>query len=473
MSKNLPSAAAGAICIAMLFALAAARAEDAAASAAAGITATGSSDPETRAATRAAARARLTRLTGERRYDEATAAAQQVLRLTRQDFGPEAPEVIDPLIALADAQWRGGQIKPAEQNLLAGMALINRHAGPLAPDLIEPLTTLGRLQLQAERYDEAVQTFEQALRLNHVNLGFTNFDQLPIMDDLAESYLSLDNVDEATFLQTSKLEIQQRRLGIDNPETAPAYHKLARWYRRVMMYEESILMYQRADRVIREALGDASPERADGLQGLALVFEESGNPSMATSTLRKALRLVAAAPEDDPLRRASVLVALGDSLIRNGSYREADAQYIAAWNALPDDEAGAAQRARYFSGPVRLAGNEFPRYARGARRSPPDRIATGTALVGYAVDTRGRVTDARVIESDPPGLMDRNYLSIYRISVFRPHYVDGVARNSDEQLVHHEFRYATADRRDATADTGKDTRGKDTGKLSYPDDVPR
>lgn len=483
MRKNLPAVAV--ICVAMLYATVTAQAEDttgslAAESAAAGTDTTGidatgvdtasGNNRQARAAMRAAARARLARLTGERRYDEATAAAQQVLRLTRQDFGREAPDVIDPLLALADVQWRDGQTKPAEQNLLAGIALIRRHAGPLSADLIEPLTILGRLHLQTGRYDEAAETFDRALRLNHVNLGFTNSDQLPIMDGLTESYVSLDNIEEATFFQTAQLEIQQRRLGIDNPETAPAYHKLARWYRRVMMYEDSVLMYQRADRLIRETLGDASPARIDGLKGLALVYEEAGNPSMATSTLRKALRLVEAVSEPDPLQRAAVLVALGDSLIRAGRFPAADKQYIAAWQSLPDDETGTAQRADYFDKPVRRAGSLFPRYARDARRRPPDRLRTGKILIDYVVDARGHVTDARVVESDPPGLMDRAFLSVYRRSLFRPRYIDGQARASERQFAAHEFRYAI----EATATTDNDDeRENNTGKLSYPDDDPR
>ncbi len=470
----LPGAAA--ICVLTLLATQAIAAEDAThgdtAASAIARNDTASDDPTTPAAARAAARARLTRLTGERRYDEATAAAQQLLRLTRQNFGPEAPEVVDPLLALAEAQWLGGQLKPAEQNLLAGMALIKRHAGPLTPDLIKPLTTLGRLQLQTGRFDAAEQTFEQALHLNHVNLGFTNFDQFPIMDGLTESYISLDDIEEATFFQSSQLEIQQRRLGIDNPETAPAYHKLARWYRRVMMYEESILMYQRADRVLRETLGEASPERVDGLKGLALVFEEAGNPSMATSTLRKALRLIEEAPEVDPLRRASVLIALGDSLIRAGRFPAADQQYVAAWQTLPDDEVGTERRAFFFDQPVRRAGSLFPRYARGARGRKADGLRTGKILIEYVIDARGHVTDASVVESEPPGLMDRTFLSIYRRSLFRPRYIDAQARASERQFASHEYWYAhdTPEKTDSAAD---DERESDTGKLRYPDDDPR
>ncbi len=417
---------------------------------------------------RAAGREHLTQLNNEQRYDEAAGAALQILRLTQEEYGQDAQQVIDPLIGLAEAQRNDAQTTAAEQNLSAAIMLIERYAGPLSANLIEPLTTLGEIYNEAGLFEKATQSFDRALRLNHVNLGFTNFDQFPIMDGLTNSHTSLDNIDEATFYQESQLEIQQRRLGIDNPETAHAYYKLARWYNRIHRYEDAVLTYQKANRVVSRALGDDSLERVEGLQGLALVYQQVGNRSAARSTLRKALQLIEESPDNDPLRRAGVLVSLGDSLTREGKFKTANDLYIAAWQALPDDEVGAERREFYFDKPVRLEGNLFPKYARRARGKPPEELRTGSVLIDFTIDTRGRVTNPSIIESNPPELMDRSFLTIYRQSLYRPRYVDGVAEISGAQLARHEFYYAG----DTTAtEDNSDTLTKperSQGKLKYP-----
>ena len=419
------------------------------------------------------ARKRLVQLSDEQRYDEAEPVALQILRLTQEGFGEDAQQIIEPLLDLAAVQINGANLTTAEQNLSAAIKLIEQYDGPLSAELIGPLTTLGEIYNRSGLYDKAAQTFDRALRLNHVNMGFTNFEQFPIMDGLTDSYMSQQDIDEATFYQSSQLEIQQRRLGIDNHETAPGYYKLARWYSRINRYDEAILTYQKADRVVREALGNDSPERTEGLQGLALVYQKFGNRSASSSILRKALKLVEESPENDPLRRASLHVAIGDNLVREGRFSTALGQYAAAWEALPDNDTGTELREFYFNRTVRLEGNLFPQYANRARGRAPGELKTGSILVDYSISAKGRVKDPSVVESYPPGLMDRSFLSIYRRSLFRPHLVDGVAQTKDGLLARHEFYYVAdqePDDPDNDADNDDDDRPKpNRGKLSYPD----
>ncbi len=417
---------------------------------------------------RTAARTHLARLNDEERYDEAIGVALQILRLTQEEFGEDVPEVIDPLVDLAVAQRNGADLPTAALNLSTAVALIEKHHGPLSEKLIGPLTALGDIYNESGQFHDATQTFDRALRLNHVNQGFTNFEQFPIMDGLTASHLSLNDIPEATFYQTAQLEIQQRRLGIKNPDTAPAYHKLARWYNRIYHYDDALLIYRRADRIVRDALGHDSPKRAEGLQGLALVYQNLGNRSQSSRTLRKALQLVEDSADNDPLQRAAILIALGDSLTREGKFSAARKQYAAAWGTLPNNEVGDERRKFYFNRSVRLEGSLYPRYARKARGRSADQLSTGSILISYAIDVRGRVTNASVIESDPPGLLDRSFVSIYRQSLFRPHYAEGTAQARNGRRVKHQFLYVNGDtgRDDDTDSSAKPSQKR--GKLSYP-----
>jgi len=434
-------------------------------------------DEPSLAAQRTAGQAHLAQLNDEQRYDEAAAVALQILRLTQEEFGEDAPQVIAPLIDLAGVQHRNADLSVAEKNLSAAILLIEKHAGPLSADLIEPLMKLGKIYNESGLYDKATQTFDRALRLNHINQGFKNPEQLAIMDGLTDSYIFLNDIEEATFYQEAQLEIEQRRLGVDSPETAPAYFKLGRWYGRINRYEDAIMTYQKADRVVRQALGKDSPERTEGLMGLALIYQQIGNRTASNSVLRKALQLNEQSPDSNPLRRASILVALGDSMTRDGRFSMAQEQYTAAWQTLPDDEIGNDLRENYFSRPIRLEGNLFPRYARRARGQAADRLRKGSILINFSLDAKGRVRNPSVVESYPQGLMDKSFLSIYRKSLFRPLYVDGMATNRDNLLVRHEFWYAdknAASDADSTDDTNDDSGAisrppEGRGRLEYPD----
>ena len=149
-------------------------------------------------------------------------------------------------------------------------------------------------------------------------------------------------------------------------------------------------------------------------------------------------------------------------------------QYAAAWQALPDNDTGAERSDFYFGRTVRLEGNFFPQYARRARGRSRDELRTGSILIDYSIDTKGRVTDSSVVESDPQGLMDESFLSIYRRSLFRPRYNDGVAQLSDGLLARHEFWYVSNkisadDDDDSDADSNAKAQ-QSRGKLSYPGD---
>jgi len=60
--------------------------------------------------------------------------------------------------------------------------------------------------------------------------------------------------------------------------------------------------------------------------------------------------------------------------------------------------------------------------------------------------------------------MDRTFLSLYRQSLFRPHYVEGAPESREGLLAEHEFFYLTGtndDESDSDSEPNK-------GKLSYP-----
>ena len=430
---------------------------------------------------RAVAQRRFIQLIDEKRYPEAISVALRVVEISREEFGEGSIELVAPFDNLATVQMLSGDYVAAENNYHASIELIERNQGILAPRLINPLIGLGATYNRTGLYDQGVEAFERALRISHVNEGFYNFDQFKIRDGLTESHIGLQDLEEANFQQQIQVEINQRKLGLENPEIVPAMYKLARWYERSGQLEIARATYQGARRMLKDAHGKNDPALIDALVGISKTYERQGLMAEAAGALKKALAIVETQPETDDLRRAELLVELGDLYTSFGKADSAEVRYVEAWQQLSQDDAHLEQREVYFREPLRVAGLPFSalEFADGSRRDMPadkDLLRQGYVLVGYAVSDKGRVQDARIIESEPVGLLDTRVVNTLGRSYYRPRLVDGNAVATEDLLYRHDFFYLE----DRQADTGDEAGepleypdGEDdepsAGRLEYPD----
>ncbi|MDJ0929037.1 MAG: tetratricopeptide repeat protein, partial [Gammaproteobacteria bacterium] len=92
---------------------------------------------------RLAAHQRMLDLAEEERFDEAVGAAQQVVKLTEEEFGPDSLELASPIDNLATVQMLNGDLVDAEGNYQRSIALIERREGILSKRLINPYIGLG------------------------------------------------------------------------------------------------------------------------------------------------------------------------------------------------------------------------------------------------------------------------------------------------------------------------------------------
>ena len=238
--------------------------------------------------------------------------------------------------------------------------------------------------------------------------------------------------------------------------------------------------YRRADGILRKD-GKANPERVRAMEGQAHIYERAGNPSASASMLKKAISVVDASPEIDFELRGSLLVRLGDLYMRSGKAMSADETYSEAWDNLSRDDSELESRDRFFANPVRVAGRplSYLEYAPSARKKDPEALAMGHVLLNYTVQANGQTTDIRVVESDPPGLMDKALILTFSRSLFRPQRIDGVATGADNQLFQLDFRYAknqaTTRSRESAKTPAAESESKDEkkepgkGRLSYPE----
>lgn len=402
--------------------------------------------PADEGARRDAAEQTLVRLIEEKRYAEAVEIAAQIVDLATRLHGGQSLELADPLTNLATAQMNQGDLVNAESNYRAAITLIERADGPGSPRLANPLVGLAETYMRGGLYQQANDAYKRALQINHAAAGFYNLEQLRIRDGLSESYLGLDKLSQANAQQRIQVAIQRRRSGANSPDVTPALYKLGRWYNRTGQYVESREAYQEARRIIRDAKGDDDPALVDALIGEALSYGNEGAVPASVSTLRRALDVLDAQPEPDHLKRAEVLVALGDLHIvfrRPGAAHE---RYAEAWKELSTDQSLTEQRDVYFGRPSRITGPRLPEVvgAEGLDQAGPrdgSAIASGFVLARFVVDAEGAARDAVIIESDPPGMLDEKVLRALAGTTFRPRLVEGQIVATEGVQFRHDFRY--------------------------------
>ena len=409
----------------------------------------------------------------EERYQEASAAGLTVVELTREEFGADHIRMVTPLVNLAITQAKNGDLPAAEANYKESILIIEKQEGVLSPRLINPLSGLGSTYNRAGLYEQGIEALERALLINHVNEGLYNFEQFKIQDGLTDSYTGMNALEDATFYQKAQVEIHQRKLGIGHPDVANSLYKLAKWYELIGNTEEAMLAYRKADRILRDAGGDTNAARVEALKGMAHIYERQAQPSSTASTLKKALEIIELQPEPDPLQRAKIQIALGDLYTRQGKFETSETHYLEAWQYLSRDDKYLDQRDEYFAEPVRVSGGSFSRLEFNSRGKPDSSLKDGFVLISYTVTGKGRTRDIKVIESEPPGLMDGSIISTYKRSLFRP---SSDRRNRRPQQLtlrpgtsFNTPNYWTEKKDDQSQKEVQTFRAPDSERLEYPD----
>ena len=427
----------------------------------AGTTATGvEEDRASLEARRAAAEERYQQLIVEGRSAEAATAGLDVVSLTGRLYGTDSIELASPLINLATAQVRSGELTNAEANYQAAISLLEKREGFLSPRLINPLVGLGEVYVRSEQYPLATQAYERALRVNHVNEGFYNLEQIRIRDGLTEGYLGQLDLEKANLNQEAQVYMQQRKLGKDNLALVGPLTKLGQWYDRSNQTEAARLTYQSAARLVERAGGENTPDMVAPLVAIAETYRQqamlppdpdsSQSPDtllpLSSMMLRKALGIVEMQTPPDPAQRASILVKLGDLYMMWGKQNTASDRYKEAWQALSSEPALEVQRDELFARPIRIMGPVppaiFPPQSRKEPRPNAADLEPGYVVVRFDVDQTGRVSGTTIVESDPANLLEERVQETARRTLFRPRYAEGAAVATTGLVMRHEFRYA-------------------------------
>ena len=388
-------------------------------------------------------------------YDQAAVAATQALWTARINFGEESIEAALAQVNLANAQQKTGDHAAAIDSYEKSIRRLEAVEGIVSPKLVNPLMGLAASQNAMGAYDRGLITYQRALRLNHVDNGLYNEAQLPIRDGLTETYLALGDKSDADFQQEIQVVIMQQEYGNNTDKVLPAMYKLANWYQRSNQPDKQAYQYQKAVQLIREETFKNNPDQIQALRELSKTYYRMNMPSESMRLLKQSYRLNAEAAEPDPLLAADINVQIGDFYNLFGSPKDASKHYKMAWNTLSGIEGQDSLLEEYFGRPVFLEGpvlpDVYPAKTSMARMymENPQMFGEGYLMAEYDVDDRGRVENVRIIESDPPSLMDRRMRSSLARQRYRPKIVNGEMASAEGERLTHNFNYELgADKRE-------------------------
>ncbi|MEJ2139465.1 MAG: tetratricopeptide repeat protein [Gammaproteobacteria bacterium] len=407
-------------------------------------------------------------------YQLALTAGRQVLQLAREIYGNNSVPVALALINIANTQSKLGDLPAARGNFERSIYLIEDAEGIVSPRLINPLMGLAAAHNALGDYDRGLTAYKRALRINHVELGLKNMEQMTIRDGITESYVGLGDMDEADFQQEAQVRIIRDKYGNDLEALLPATYKLAEWYRRSGQPEKESLLLQNAIRTVKQVSGDDSAKQIEALRGMASAYQRLDMPAECLRALKRALRISEETEPEDRLLTAEIQVEIGDFYNGFGDRREARDYYQRAWVILADENATDAQQ-RYFGAPVIISSVDLPQvYPMNSKTSrlyleDPDRFAEGQLLLRYNVDENGRVDDIKIVESNPPDLMDKRISYLLGRFLYRPRLVEGEPVLTANIDARHRFSYLRPDA-EKSAEKGDANAANDDadGRLSYP-----
>lgn len=391
-----------------------------------------------------------------RRFAEALPAAQQVLDITEQKYGKDAPETITPLMNLGTTKQRLSDYNGAALQYQRALKQIESRQGGFSREILPPLLGLGVSYAAAGDYDAAARSLRRAVDVSRKLDGLFNPQQLELVEPLVASYVALGQYEEAVREQQYALRLAESTYGRTDPRLLPALEHSAQWLETTGQYTSARQAYARALDIARRA-GQNDLRMVAPLRGIARMYRmeylhgsgpvgdpeaspspQGGNPvysgpspgSSPVSTvlndagedaLRVALEVLDVHPEEAVALRGETLVDLGDWYMIAGRTRDAMREYKEAWAAL-SVPGGAGTK--ILDAPAQL----IYRPPSSGKRNPtvdPEEYTEHFVEAEFTVTPEGRAKDPKVVAEDVSDATGKSVLTSLRRSRYRPRFVDG------------------------------------------------
>ena len=418
---------------------------------------------------------RFVELFRELRHAEGEELADSILRRAEEQYGYDSVELLGPLVNLATVQRVQGRYSDALFHYERNIAIAERKLGYDAIELLNPLHGMARTFMRMGDPEAAAEPLSRALRVTHANSGIYSLEQGRTRDLLSELSLAEQDLEQANLHQRIQVRAHERRYGPGDARVVPALYKLGEWYERTRQTSLQRRSYAAADRLIQAANGQDSLDRVQALRGLAASFLKESRREKAEEFFRRALSIVRAHPIQDILQQAKLLIDIGDTQTIFNRLPMARENYREAWDLLSVDDEGLDLRAELLQHPVIALRSaqlpvQIPREITNSSRYESQPRA-GSVVLQLTLEPNGSVSDAKVLESDPSGLIDNIVVSLIKGAKFRPQLRDGEPARVEDVIYRHRFRWYKRREADSTTEVPAPAEpDKEERPIEYPGD---
>lgn len=392
-----------------------------------------------------------------RRFADALPPAEEVVALTEQQFGPQHPELVKPLVNLATTQSRLKNLAAAEAAYRRALRIVEANDGGYSRGVIEPLQGLGVTYFEGQQFQNSADALRRAVDVSRKLDGLFNVQQLPLVEALIDSYIALDQAADVDREQTYVLRLAETAYGRHDPRMLPILARSAEWCESTGRHRMARQAHARTLEIVGRTVGKRDPGVVPPLRGIArsyvneyLYGSQDADPNSRDFTpalsgtiggvqqggaepsrvvrldpdgeeaLELALSVLADRPDQIALR-AETLLDLGDWYQLGGDSRDARRTYRDAWTAF---SAPGAPGTAAMSAPAQLYYRAPSSSVRRADKDE-DEVSEHFVEVQFTVTPEGRVTDTRVVATDGTESQEKSVTIALRRARYRPRFIDG------------------------------------------------
>ena len=207
-----------------------------------------------------------------RQYAAARPLAEQLVKLTEEQYGPEELPVSTPLTNLATVDYKLGNFLAAIENYQRSLRILQAKSTLADKAQIRPLHGLGVSFMGARDPESAVVALKRAADLSRNTDGLFNIGQVEFIDVLIDAYAATGRFAEAEKESQYAMRVEEAAYGRSSVKLLDRLDKLARWYEAERRYTTERSVYDRALNILTRAAPENDPRRIGPLRGIARSF---------------------------------------------------------------------------------------------------------------------------------------------------------------------------------------------------------
>jgi tetratricopeptide (TPR) repeat protein len=383
-----------------------------------------------------------------KRYAEAQPLAEQLVKLTEEQYGPDEMQLTNPLTNLATIHYKLGNYPAAIENYQRTLRIMQAKSTNADKQQIRPLHGLGVSFLGAQDPESAVVALKRAADLSRNNDGLFNINQIEFIDPLIDAYESTGRFAESEKEAGYALRVEEAAYGRNSVKLLDRLDKLARWFENDRRYTSERNTYERALAILQKGGTPNDLRRIAPLRGIARSFRleafygiegadngatfntgTNGAPVFSDGTqqrrgetaLTTALSIIDSNQPVDLVLRGVVLTDLGDWYLVANNTRRAYDTYAEAWKSLND-----ARDTKLLEWPRVLAYRPSVSSVDRSQLDPKEAQLKAVEL-HFTVTRDGRLENVSSPTTDVPEGIVRNSVTSMRRSRYAPRIENGAA----------------------------------------------